>query len=73
MKCTELENRCFARTVGNRCSILDGESIRHPCPFCKPKREVTNGKHYPNTLFFLRAEKSRKRAAENYKKQKARG
>lgn len=43
---------CFARKENGECSCLtlktkadvydDGQ-----CPFCKPRREYTNGKYYP--------------------------
>lgn len=42
----EDERKCFARKEG-KCSILR-EIPEQPCRFCKPKRNVTNGKTYPD-------------------------
>lgn len=40
------ERKCFAKN-DKYCSILTRGYIDKPCPFCKPKRDVTNGKVYP--------------------------
>ena len=44
-RCHEIRP-CFARDRG-ACTILT-ETYPYDCPFCKPEREVTNGKHYPH-------------------------
>lgn len=39
--------KCFARGLTGKCGCL---SVTYPgksCPFCKPKRDVTDGKKYP--------------------------
>ena len=40
---------CFSRVPGTRiCNCLIGISYKDgECPFCKPEREVTNGRRYP--------------------------
>lgn len=38
--------RCFAKN-GMYCTILNKGYKDKPCPFCKPKRDVTDGKFYP--------------------------
>lgn len=42
---------CFARKLDKdgrgRCTILYREYIFGGCPFCKPQKEITNGKRYP--------------------------
>ncbi len=46
IKCKETE-KCFAKRNGY-CILLDTPfSEDRACTFCKPVREVTNGKHYP--------------------------
>lgn len=39
---------CFARREDGKCEILvTGYECDGDCKFCKPDREVTNGKKYP--------------------------
>lgn len=40
------ERECFARQNG-KCTILN-EAPTDVCKFCKPRRDVTNGKAYPS-------------------------
>lgn len=45
------EAPCFARKLdrngASRCTILAKDYPFGGCPFCKPKKEITNGKRYP--------------------------
>ena len=38
---------CFARGLTGKCGCLSVTYPGKPCPFCKPKRDVTNGIKYP--------------------------
>lgn len=43
---------CFGRRLTPSsipvCTVLDNASFGDkPCPFCKPKRDMTNGVYYP--------------------------
>lgn len=52
LKCFE-ERPCFARGNG-RCSLLKYvENKSGKCAFCKPKRDVTNGVHYPINRHYI--------------------
>lgn len=46
-KCRDTRE-CFARNKFRDCTILKATSSRDgACEFCKPDKEVTNGRRYP--------------------------
>ena len=52
---------CFARGLTGKCGCLSVTYPGRACPFCKPKRDVTDGKVYPyNTAMYQKYSKKKK-------------
>lgn len=39
---------CFAKNEKGMCRLLDEVYNDRECPFCKPDRNITNGRIYPD-------------------------
>lgn len=43
---------CFGQNKKHECTVLTETYPTDKCPFCKPKRTVTDGKEYPwNSMY----------------------
>jgi hypothetical protein len=57
--CTDMSRPCFARKHDYLVDEIICGCLTHPtyeegdCPFCKPKREWTKGRHYPYKEYLL--------------------
>ena len=56
---------CFARGLGGICEVLESTYEPGKCPFCKPLRSVTKGKHYPTNENFWKISRSRRKHERN--------
>lgn len=51
-KCND-SRKCFGKTqTGSECKVLTRTYRDGKCPFCKPERDVTNGRRYPYSKMY---------------------